>query len=153
MERLTKHLGEDYIAMELDYYSLMDIPKEDFRHLEDIVKKLATYEDEEEKGFLRRIPCKVGDEFWIIAYRDKKMVHVRCTGYTIQVDSINKVNHAYVWLDSVDKPSDYWKMPFEEFKHQCFFNYDEAKKALAEKTKQESQGWKEQIMQRFEKIN
>lgn len=97
--------------------------------------KLKEYEDLEEQGLLLKLPCKVGDEFLIVAYRDKKIVHVKCTGYTIQCDVINKINHAYVWLDSVEKESDYWKVPFEEFNNQCFLTKDEVEKALAEMEK------------------
>lgn len=34
--------------------------------VENMIKKLATYEDLEEQGFLVRLPCKVGDTVWVV---------------------------------------------------------------------------------------
>ena len=98
----------------------------------EVCEKLAYYEDLEEQGLLVKLPCKVGEEFWVIAYRDIKIVPAKCTGYTIQVDVVNKINHAYVWIDSVEKESDYWKMLFEEFDIQCFKTKEEAEAKLKE---------------------
>ena len=97
-----------------------------------VCEKLAEYEDLEEQGRLIKLPCKVGDEFWVVAYCDKTMIRVRCAGYTIQVDTLNMIDHAYVWLDSVDGSMDYWKMTFNEFYKRCFKTKEEAEKALAE---------------------
>lgn len=120
MERLT-HRNEDGIAhaMPVGYYDLID--------------KLAEYEDAEEQGLLLRLPCKVGDEFWVIAYRSNVITHVKCSGYTVQRDIPNKIEQSYIWLDLVDNPKDYWKLSFEEFKDQCFKTQAEAEQALAEK--------------------
>ena len=94
--------------------------------------KLKEYEDLEEQGRLIVLPCKIGDEFWIVAYCDETMIRVRCTGYTIQVDTVNMINHAYLWLNSVDDSMDYWKLTFNEFYKRCFKTKEEAEKALAE---------------------
>ena len=98
----------------------------------DALEKLKEYEDLEEQGRLIRLPCKVGDEFYIIAYRDEKVNNVKCTGYTIQNDEVNKINDSYVWLDSIDEPYDFWKLQFNEFDNQCFLTKEEAEKALEE---------------------
>lgn len=45
MKRLTKHWGDNYIATGLDYDFLWEMPTEDFKHFEAIVKRLAEYED------------------------------------------------------------------------------------------------------------
>lgn len=97
------------------------------------LKELKEYRDLEEQERLIGLPCKVGDEFWVVAYCDKTMIYVRCTGYTIQVDTVNMINHAYLWLNSVDEPMDYWKLTFNEFYKRCFKTKEEAEKAL-EKT-------------------
>lgn len=34
--------------------------------VENMIKKLATYEDLEEQGLLVRLPCKVGDTVWVV---------------------------------------------------------------------------------------
>lgn len=94
------------------------------------LEELKEYRDLEEQGLILKLPCKVGDEFWIVAYCDETMIRVRCTGYIIQNDEVNKINDSYVWLDSIDKPYDFWKLPFNEFDNQCFLTKEEAEKAL-----------------------
>ena len=66
MERLTKHWGNNYVATKLDYCSLLEIPDEDFKCFEVIVKKLAEYEDLEEQGRLIKLPCKPGKNLYDI---------------------------------------------------------------------------------------
>ena len=90
------------------------------------------YMELEEQGLLLQLPCKVGDEYWVIAYRSEKAVRVKCTGYTIQKDVLNKINHAYIWVDAVESQTDYWKLSFEQFENQCFKTREEAEAALAE---------------------
>lgn len=55
MDRLTKHWGNNYVATNLNYDFLWEMPDEDFRHFEEIIKKLAEYEDLEEQGKLIRV--------------------------------------------------------------------------------------------------
>ena len=55
MERLTKHWGSNYVATKLNYDCLCEMSKEDFKHFEEIIKKLAEYEDLEEQGKLELI--------------------------------------------------------------------------------------------------
>ena len=49
MERLTKHWGNNYVATKLDYDFVLDLPRKEFVNFEEIIKKLAHYEDMEEK--------------------------------------------------------------------------------------------------------
>lgn len=35
-------------------------------YIQQVFKKLATYEDLEEQGLLARLPCKVGDTVWVV---------------------------------------------------------------------------------------
>ncbi len=119
MERLTEyHLGIAVIK--------------DKNKLHEAMQKLAAYEDTEEKGLLLRLPCKVGDKFWVIAYKSKVITHVKCSGYVIQEDIPNGIKNKYVWLDSVENPRDYWKLNFDDFNSQCFKTKEEAEQALAE---------------------
>ena len=45
MERLTKHWGNNYVPVKLDYTELFDMSDEQVEALQAIVKKLAEYED------------------------------------------------------------------------------------------------------------
>lgn len=45
MERLTKHWGNNYVATKLNYEFLLDMPTEEFKKFEAIIKKLSEYED------------------------------------------------------------------------------------------------------------
>ena len=127
MERITK---KDAYWIDEEFWISAEEP--DDEEIDKVYMKLKEYEDLEEQGRLIGLPCKVGDDFWVVAYCDKTMIYVRCTGYTIQVDTVNMINHAYLWLNSVDEPMDYWKLTFNEFYKRCFKTKEEAEKALAE---------------------
>lgn len=102
---------------------------EDLNHISNLL-------DAEHEGRILKTPCKVGDEFWVIAYRDKKITHVKCTGYSINHDTVNKkCNHSIAWIDSIENPRDYWKLTFDEFNRQCFATKAAAEKALEEMEK------------------
>lgn len=66
MERLTnRNYGEISCAV---YTSYCDVCRNSDCHcgiVEDMVKKLADYEDLEEKGRLIKLPCKVGDTVYV----------------------------------------------------------------------------------------
>lgn len=97
----------------------------------EMTKEIKYWRNLEEQGLLLRLPCKVGDEFFVIAYIDNKITHVRCSGYEISVDDISKkANFSIIWIDSVEKPRDYWRLTFEEFKNRCFTTQEEAEQAL-----------------------
>lgn len=67
----------------------------------------------------------------------RKIVHVKCTGYSIYFDTKNKkINESYVWIDSIEYPRDYWKVPFDNFNERCFHTKAEAEDAL-ERSKHE----------------
>lgn len=139
-EKLFETYGECEGLLEtaIDYlckYSIdlgMGKPKKSILLTDEDCDKWHEYKDLEEQGLLLKLPCKVGDELWIIAYRDNKVISVKCTGYTLQKDTVNKINHSYIWVDSVEKPGDYWWINFEDFKTYCFPTKEEAEKALAE---------------------
>lgn len=99
------------------------------------LRKCKEYEDLEEQGLLKKLPCKIGDEFYVIAYSDRKVTHVRCSGYCIQIDSVNNINQSYIWIDSLENSKDYWNIPFDDFKIQCFKTQEEAEDKLDEMSK------------------
>ena len=51
-----------------------DIPPRKCKYINDVLKKLADYEDLEEQGLLLRLPCKVGDTVYLINSR-----YTKCT--------------------------------------------------------------------------
>ena len=48
--------------------------------VENMIKKLATYEDLEEQGLLVRLPCKVGDDLYCIVNGEVKKLKVHSFG-------------------------------------------------------------------------
>lgn len=45
MDRLTKHWGNNYVPTKLNWDFVLDLDDETFKNLEDIVIRLAKYED------------------------------------------------------------------------------------------------------------
>lgn len=95
-----------------------------------LAERLKEYEDLEEQGLLLRLPCKVGDVLYVIY--NKQVVRAKCTGYTIQKDTLNKIDDSYVWIDSQESKRDYWKIYFKDFEKQCFLTQSEAEGKLRE---------------------
>lgn len=96
------------------------------------LKELREYRKASEQGLLFKLPCKIGDEFFVIAYSSNVITHVKCTGYVIQEDTANKIKGCHIWLDSIENPRDYWKLSFDDFKIQCFATKEQAEQALKE---------------------
>lgn len=48
--------------------------------VENMIKKLATYEDLEEQGLLVRLPCKIGDDLYCIVNGEVKKLKVHSFG-------------------------------------------------------------------------
>ena len=59
--------------------------------IENMIKKLATYEDLEEQGFLVRLPCKVEDDVYIIPSPSVYGLNI-INGY----ENLNRVYHQHV---------------------------------------------------------
>lgn len=70
MERLTKRCGNMCVTENFDYIYLWEMPNEAFKGFNEVVEKLAEYEDLEEQGLLVRLPCKIGDKVWDIAGKE-----------------------------------------------------------------------------------
>lgn len=60
-------------------------------YIQQAFKKLATYEDLEEQGLLVRLPCKVGDDVYIIPSPTVYRLNI-INGY----EKINKICHQHV---------------------------------------------------------
>lgn len=76
------------------------------------------------------LPYMVGDIFYAICYSEPRVTSVRLyqivfhyqEGYTL-------------WLENVDKPTDWWKVSMEDFKKWCHFpTYEAAEAALKSQT-------------------
>lgn len=79
------------------------------------------------------IPCRVGDKFWAVAYKEQEVTRVECIGYVVNVDIPLRINNRYIWVSSVENPNDYWKVDFQDFENQCFETQKEATRALRNK--------------------
>lgn len=84
MERLTKYWNNNYVATKLNYDFVWELSEEDFKYFNDIIKKLAKYEDFEEHDKLIKLPCKVGD----IVYN---IVPLRNNNFTYREDEVSKI--------------------------------------------------------------
>lgn len=74
MERLTEKISNTNCVKGCGSnckYGFQYCSKEDWENcqtIDDVVDKLAYYEDLEEQGLLLRLPCKIGDVIWDIDY-------------------------------------------------------------------------------------
>lgn len=117
-------------------------------HIVKMYIKLAEYEDEEENGLLygKWIPCseRLPDD------RKEKLVYLSTGRMTIAKYNKHRLPNSVFHIG--------WGYPIHsgyiDFEKETVIAWQPLPDPYkAEKTKQESQGWKEQIMQRFEKIN
>ena len=126
MERLTIKFPNGYL------FKLPPVndKKAGEEYISKLSDKLGAYEDAEEQGLLLRLPCKVGDRFWIIAYsQNTRVVEVECVG--IEITKTEKK----IWIENVLIPRDYWELHFEDFATQYF-----ATKAAAEQALEQMKG-------------
>lgn len=95
--------------------------------VENMIKKLATYEDLEEQGLLVRLPCKVGDTVYVklSAYCKTKYAEAQVRDYTYFISCGFCV---VVTSEKFDKQS----IPFSEFGKSIFLTREEAEKKLEE---------------------
>ena len=70
MERLTENIGNTNCVKGCGSnckYGFQHCSKEDWENcktIDDVIDKLAQYEDSEEQGRLIKLPCKIGDTVW-----------------------------------------------------------------------------------------
>lgn len=92
---------------------------------EQVLKKLAAYEDAEEQGLLVRLPYKVGDMFWAIAYSEPRVIHVRLYQITVHYE------YGYIiWVENIDNEMDWWKVSLKDFDKWSHFNSHEEAEAV-----------------------
>ena len=111
-ERLTKR-DKDGNAVAFNYIKTAGEFKE-------IVDRLAEYEDLEEQGLIVRLPCKVGDKFYLIEKYPPDIIEKEVCGFTIE-------NGEIVLIDENDsRYGRYW------FNEEIVFTRAEAEKKLKE---------------------
>ena len=89
MERLTQRENDRLIMVKQDNgeYIPVYLDEDNFK----AIKKLADYEDLEEQGLLVRLPCKVGDDVYIIPSPTNLRLNI-LAGY----EENNRVYHQHV---------------------------------------------------------
>lgn len=99
MERLTSYESDCKREM-ICRYEDCDTCEENCPHLnedncpclQEILNKLAEYQDLEEKGKLMKLPCAVGDKIYII-YSGKN-------SFSIEEAAVEEVSTQRIWIDS-----------------------------------------------------
>lgn len=86
--------------------------------VENMIKKLATYEDLEEQGLLVRLPCKVGDTMYDIAGKPFRIVEHKVDAFHID----KKGFHLQIINGVLEKKQE----------AKVYFSREEAKKKLEE---------------------
>lgn len=100
--------------------------------LQEVLNKLAEYEDLEEQGHLIRIPCKIGDTIYVIPSEVNYKINI--------VNRHEELNHVYKQVVSSVGPSKCGYIIYtcdnqslvldEEYKETWFLTEEEAKAAL-----------------------
>lgn len=79
----------------------------DYGIVEDMIKKLADYEDLEEQGKLVKLPCKIGTEVYDIAWWDNAQEKVVVEGKTyyrtVHKHKVTKLPFTYSDIDNFGK--------------------------------------------------
>ena len=94
------------------------------KDLTDIVNKLADYEDAEEQGLLKMLPCRVGDTVFLVQYG--KMYERKVNGFTVTSNNQLVIHIPDFEMDNASFP----EHTFGKF---VFFDRKKAEAALAEK--------------------
>ena len=90
MGRLTRRIMDEIILKDSETMICRDIcnSMDEYDHpcamcpLNEAIKKLAHYEDLEERGRLIKLPCKVGDTVWSTRWWDNKKISKKIDGET-----------------------------------------------------------------------
>ena len=101
--------------------------------VENMIKKLATYEDLEEQGLLVRLPCKVGDIVWELCLCDDG--HYRIFPMTVKTISeygtLRQVKKdKTIWNVYAESDYTYMYKSFADFGKTVFSTKEEAEKKL-----------------------
>ena len=113
MERLTEKIGNTNCVKGCGSnckYGFQHCSKEDWENcqtINDIIDKLADYEDLEEQGRLVKLPCKIGTEVYDITWWDnvQEKVVVKGKAYyrTVHKHKITKLPFTYSDIDDFGK--------------------------------------------------
>ncbi len=109
--------------------------------LQEVIKKLADYEDLEEQGFLLKLPCKVGDIVYFISERTEKQGRRKSVTEFVDRGEVDNIalgsamipqitvcdsNYAWITFDSI-----------EDFGKTVFLTQTEAEEALERMEREE----------------
>ena len=113
MERLTEKIGNTNCVKGCGSnckYGFKYCTKEDLENCkttDDVIDKLAQYEELEEQGLLLRLPCKIGTKVYNITWWDdvqKKVVVKGKTYYrTIHKHKVSKSTFGYTDIEEIGK--------------------------------------------------
>ena len=113
MKRLTEKIGNTNCVKGCGSnckYGFQHCRTEDWENcktIDDVIDKLAEYEDLEEQGLLLRLPCKIGTKVYNITWWDdvqKKVVVKGKTYYrTIHKHKVSKSTFGYTDIDDFGK--------------------------------------------------
>ena len=78
MERLTYTNKSNGISVPRKLVYDINMDRTNFAHLEEIVKKLAYYEDLEESGRLKILPCDIGDTLYLLDHECTEGMKYNC---------------------------------------------------------------------------
>lgn len=126
-ERLTERVG-DGIRYLNGQYEVTCYPKNDnLTPVDKLAAKLCDLEDKFEDGAVFTLPCKIGETVYVIM-----KTAVPDYDYKKGVNEIT-VRHIRIRADGLFV-SDYWGFIDWKFAERAFLTYEEAKKALAERS-------------------
>ena len=140
MNRLTKRYKSGIVTLDADAF--METQEAIDREIlncypaKKAVERLAEYEDAEENGLLVRLPCKVGDNVYVVDRRFYNDI-IKCevieiaqdkTGMTIKTRSWDKIHNILGLLQRCDRWFD-----ADNFGKTVFLTREEAEAALKER--------------------
>lgn len=140
MKRLTKHWGNNYIPLKLDLECMFDMSGKQADYLQEIIKKLAEYEDLEEQGLLPKF--HLGDEFWTV--RCREVLKSKIVMLQQKKDGTWRYRFSQEISSKYHDTSDYEEKDYGKY----FFNVKEEAEKLAEKEKKQ---WEEELKRLEEK--
>ena len=132
MERLTEKIGNTNCVKGCGSnckYGFQHCRTEDWENcktIDDVIDKLAEYEDLEEQGLLLRLSCKVGDTIWYIDEDDNDYP------IKLEIDTISIDDNKNIWYYANDDV--YGKFGFidSDFGKIAFLTKAEAEQKLKE---------------------
>ena len=132
MERLTEKIGNTNCVKGCGSnckYGFQHCRTEDWENcktIEDVIDKLAEYEDLEEQGLLLRLSCKIGDTIWYVDNDDDDYP------IKLEIDTISIDDNKNIWYYANDDV--YGKFSFidSDFGKTVFLTKAEAKQKLKE---------------------